>query len=78
MTESPDASARRPVYRSSLRSWLTLSILCTFLTFLGLVISSGGLAEFKLFPRSEGITVGHEARHGGDQEARWRGSGHGT
>jgi hypothetical protein len=60
VTESPQANARRPVYRLSLRSWLTLSILGAFLTFLGLVVGSGGLPEINLFPRSEGITDAHE------------------
>jgi hypothetical protein len=59
VTESPQGNARRPAYRSSLRAWLTLSILGAFLTFLGLVVSSGGLPEVKLFPRSEGITDAH-------------------
>ena len=60
MTESPQANARRPAYRSSLRSWRTLSILGAFVTFLGLVVGSGGLPEVNLFPRSEGITDAHE------------------
>ncbi len=60
MTESPDAHARRPTYRSNLRSWLTLSILGAFLTCLGLVVSSGGLPDINLFPSSEGITDAHE------------------
>ncbi len=60
MTESPQANARRPAYRLSLRSWLALSILGAFLTFLGLVVGSGGLPEVNLFPTSEGITDAHE------------------
>lgn len=60
VTESPQANARRPSGRSRLRSWLTLGILGTFLTFLGLVVGTGGLPEVNLFPRSEGITDAHE------------------
>jgi hypothetical protein len=60
VTASPQANARRPAYRLSLRSWLTLSILGAFLTFLGLVVGSGGLPGVNLFPRSEGITDAHE------------------
>jgi hypothetical protein len=60
MTESPESKARRPAHRASLRSWLKLSILGAFLTFLGLVVGSGGLPRVDLFPRSEGITDAHE------------------
>jgi hypothetical protein len=60
MTESPQANARSPAHRSSLRSWLKLSILGAFLTFLGLVAGSGGLPSANLFPRSEGISDAHE------------------
>ena len=59
MTESSQANARRPAYRSSLRSRLTLGILGVFLTCLGLVVSSGGLPDVNLLPRSEGITDAH-------------------
>ena len=60
MTEFPQARVRCPAYRSSLRSWLTLGILGAILTFLGLVVGSGGLPDINLFPRSEGITDAHE------------------
>ena len=61
MTEFPQARVRWPAYRSSLRSWLTLGILGAILTFLGLVVGSGGLPVTSTFtPRSEGITNAHE------------------
>jgi hypothetical protein len=43
---------RRPRWQS----WLTLSMVGTFLTFVGLVVGSGGLPQIELFPKVEGIS----------------------
>jgi hypothetical protein len=53
------ARSSRPKRR---RSWLKLTILGTVLTFAGLIVGHGGLPEFELFPRTEGISEA-DSRH---------------